>query len=113
MCSEVYEGIEQGLVCFMFKFYSLGRSVEGLVCMVKKEMTMRKSQQARRRAVRGTRDCQGETSEERLSVSHTQMTVYLLTSQFHDDVKMVLGERWKDVRQLLGTLAQLDREIGD
>ena len=41
------------------------------------------------------------------------MTVYLLTSQFHDDVKMVLGERWKDVRQLLGTLAQLDREIGD
>jgi hypothetical protein len=38
------------------------------------------------------------------------MTIYLLTWQFHDDVKMVLGKRWKDVRQLLRTLAQLDRE---
>ena len=41
------------------------------------------------------------------------MTIYSLTWQFHDDVKIVLGKRWKDVRQLLRTLAQLDRETSD
>jgi hypothetical protein len=41
------------------------------------------------------------------------MTVYLRTWQFHDDVKVVFGKRWKDVRQLLRTLAQLDRETSE
>jgi hypothetical protein len=41
------------------------------------------------------------------------MTVYLLTRQFHDDVKMALGKRWKEVRQLLRTLGQPDGEISD
>jgi hypothetical protein len=49
----------------------------------------------------------------RLSVSHTQMTTYLLTSQCHDDMKMFLRKIWKGVRQLLRTIAQLDRETSE
>jgi len=41
------------------------------------------------------------------------MTIYLLTRQFHDDMKMVLRKIWKGVRQLLRTLIQLDRETSD
>ena len=41
------------------------------------------------------------------------MTIYSLTRQFHDDVKMVLRKIWKEVQQLLRTLAQLDRDIVD
>ena len=41
------------------------------------------------------------------------MTIYALTRQFHDDMKMVLRKIWKGVRQLLRTLDQLDRDISD
>jgi hypothetical protein len=40
------------------------------------------------------------------------MTIYLLT-KFHDDMKMFLRKIWKGVRQLLRTIAQLDRETSD
>jgi len=41
------------------------------------------------------------------------MTIYLLTMQLHDDMKMVFRKIWKGVRQLLRTLVQLDRERGE
>jgi len=77
MCSEVYEGIEQGLVGFVFKFHSFGWSFKGLVCMVEKQMcrltqmsnTILSNGEESSRAVRGLRDCQGETSAEGMQES--------------------------------------------
>ena len=50
---------------------------------------------------------------ERLSVFHTQMTINLLTWQLHDDVKMVLGKRWKDLGYSIRWLIQWDADISD
>ena len=89
---------------------------------------MQKSQQAGRRAVRGCGIARGKCcrkackksdvqkkkgTRERLSVFHTQMTINLLTWQLHDDVKMVLGKRWKDLGYSIRWLIQWDADISD
>ena len=41
------------------------------------------------------------------------MTVYSLTSQFHNDMKMVIGKMWKDLGYNIRRLIQWNAEISD
>jgi hypothetical protein len=41
------------------------------------------------------------------------MTIYLLTRQFHDDMKVILRTIWKDVGYNIRRLIQWDAEISD